>query len=281
MFAKHIKFIVSLEEEGVRLLTFLKKKLATFTTEDLRYAIMHHRCTINGIVERFESRKVKSQDAVCIWIEKKPTFVFEEKRVIYEDEYLCVYNKPPGIPVTEEKGLAALFSLFPAHRLDRDTSGALLFVKEKKWLKVFEDLFLKREIAKEYLALVHSCPTKKNGCIEKRLKKYGHKEGIVKWKTHCEGLYAKTLWQVEKSGDKYSLLRCTPITGRTHQIRVHLASMGHPILGDVHYGAKSSSLCFRPLLHAEKLSFQHPYLKKNIQAIAEPPEDFVEVLNHL
>lgn len=271
-------FIVKETYEGKRLLSMLKEKLKNqYSVSDIRYAITRHRLRLNGRVERFESTKLKKNDHLEIILEKKPSFLFEKERVLFEDEYLCIYNKPAGIAVSEKEGLAALFSLFPVHRLDRDTTGALLFAKNASILQELIALFKKQEVEKSYLALVSPSPLENKGVIEKPLIKVGHKEGIVKWKEGRKGLFAKTLWTLEKRFDDKALLRCQPITGRTHQIRVHLSSMGSPLVGDVHYGSRHTK-ALRPLLHAERLSFVHPFTKKKIFVVCSMPQDFKEII---
>lgn len=279
-------FIVSLEFEGKRILSFLKEKLKDkYKTDDIRFALEHNRLKVNGSVERFESRKVKEGDKVEITIEKKPDFSFDPARVLFEDASLCIYNKPAGIPVTESWGLSSLLSLSTVHRLDRDTSGVIIFAKDKKMQNALEELFRKREVTKSYLAIVHDTLSEKKGIIENYLGKIKQRQGEVTWGIvpPSRGLLAKTTWMVEKSGKEFSMLRCFPLTGRTHQIRVHLSNIGHPILGDVQYGPKSTHRLFspfRPLLHAERISFLHPFERTKITVSAPLPPDFHEALNY-
>lgn len=273
MTLKHTRFIAREEDEGKRLLSVLKKKLSEFSKEDLRFAITRHQCKVNGIVERFESRKVKTLDSIEISVEKKPDFTFQKENVLLEDDYFCIYNKPSGIAVSE-----TFFSLFPAHRLDRDTTGAILLVKERKNLGQFENLFRERTIDKSYLAIVSPCPSQEKGTIENHLVKKGHKEGIIKWAVGSNGIYAKTSWVLEKKNKDLALLRCFPFTGRTHQIRVHLSYIGNPIIGDVQYGPRNTSIAKRPLLHSESLAFVHPFTQKKVFIKAPLPQDFIEVI---
>lgn len=274
------KWTANSSEEGQRLLTFLREKAgAAFSTKNLRWAVEHHRCRINGVVERFCSRRLKKGDVVEVSLVEQPTFAFDPSKVLFEDETLLFYNKPPGISSEE---LASSFSLFLAHRLDRDTSGVLLLAKTPAALKEIESLFRERKIKKEYAAIVIGALQKAEGVIENYLAKIGEKEGEGKWGIvpKNKGLYAKTEWSLEKISQHYSFVRCYPLTGRTHQLRIHLSSIGHPIAGDLRYGNRlfQGFQPFRPLLHAENLSFIHPKTQQKIAISAPLPKDFLEVL---
>lgn len=251
-----ISWIAEFED---RLLTVAKKKIS-FSTIDLRWSIEHNRCWINGKVERYGSYKVKAGEKITLFPEKKPFFQPEPERILYEDDHLLLYNKPIHI---DSPALATLLGTLLVHRLDRDTSGIILFAKSKLAQKKLEDLFRQRTIKKEYLALVEG-KTQKQGVIEGNLMQQGKK------------VWAKTSWKCLKQGKKGALLQCSPWTGRTHQIRLHLKSIGHPILGDFDYGNRSGKPnLFRPLLHAASLSFNHPFEGKMIHISAPPPEDFL------
>lgn len=254
-----------------RLLTFVKEKVKTdFTPLDLRWSIEHHRCLVNSQVERFCSKKVVPGDEVILFPARNPTFTFEKKRVLYEDETLLAYNKPAFISSPE---VAELLKLKLIHRLDRDTTGVLLLAKTGHKQKEIIDLFRKRKIHKSYLAWVTGIPKKNHGIIENRVAKVHEREGAATWAvvSHKRGLFAKTEWMVEAREDKYSLLRCYPLTGRTHQIRVHLRYIGLPVVGDVHYGSRlvdPNNYPLHPLLHAEKI------IVAGREITAPLPEDF-------
>lgn len=278
------KLIVPRESEGKRLLTFLKEHFKTdFSQKDIRYAIEHYRCRINGKVERFESTKVRSGSQIEIEIQKKPTFIIDKSRLLYDDPHLCIYNKEAGIPSTGENSLESLMGFSAVHRLDRDTSGLILFAKEEKVKAHLENLFRDRKVFKSYLALVLGVPLEKKGVIENFLGKISQGQGEVKWGVVAppRGVEAKTEWRLEKAGRKLALLRMVPRSGRTHQIRVHLSGMGHPILGDYRYGSRNPEFpAFRPFLHAEKIAFQHPLLDKRVDLRAPLPLDFEEALTN-
>ncbi|MCH9625473.1 MAG: Ribosomal large subunit pseudouridine synthase D [Chlamydiales bacterium] len=236
-----------------RLLSEVKTKFPdNYTTKDLRWAIEHNRCYVNGQIERFCSTRVQKGDVISIHVELSPKFVVDPARILYEDCDLLVYNKP--IYFTSE-ALAELLQCHLVHRLDRDTSGVMLFAKTQKTQLAIEDLFAKKEIKKEYLALVEGTPGKE-GVISGQMKILRRRKGAVIWGMADRGLSSQTNWKMLKQYKTYALLLCQPLTGRTHQIRVHLQHIKHPILGDPVYGSKGYwKNVFRPLLHAHTITF--------------------------
>jgi RluA family pseudouridine synthase len=280
------KWIVDLEEDGKRLLTFVKDKVES-STKDVRWSIENNRCLINGRVERYSSTRLKKGDHVEVLIDKRPNFTLDKNAVLYEDGAILVYDKPPSIATTGPSSLATLLNLFPVHRLDKETSGVVLFAKDKKTQRILEDQFRKREVNKTYVALVVGIPKEKKGVIENFLGKIAEREGEVFWGELSQrhgGVPAKTKWNVEKEGPEASLLRCHPKTGRTHQLRVHLSGLGHPIVGDVRYGGRKHHLSYRAkrvLLHANTLEFHHPLTNERLFISAKLPADFEEALTQL
>lgn len=279
---------VSFSESGMRLAQFLKGKLeSSYSLKNLKSALEKGACAINGRIERFSSSKVVSGDKVTFQQICKADLQSEKEssfNILYEDSYCLVLSKPAALSM--EELLLSLKKrdgkLEPVHRLDRDTSGALLFSKGTEHLKLFTTLFRTREIEKVYLALVDGVVGKKEGVIRNYLGKLAVYQGQTLWGAVSEenGSFAETRWICEKKGKNASLLRCFPRTGRTHQIRVHLADLGHPILGDYQYGRHF--LCdYRPtrhLLHAEKLAFLHPMTHLQIEVSAPLPTDFQTIL---
>lgn len=272
-----IKWIVNQEDQGKRLLSFVRGKAdSAWTTKDLRFAIEHLQCCVNGRVESFSSHRLSCGDRVEITLKERPHFAVEKARVIYEDEEIFVYNKPMHLPTTGEKSLESLLKYIAVHRLDRDTTGIIVFAKSKCSVEALEELFRKRQMEKSYLAIVEGVPQEVCGVIQNTLGKVYSRQGAVKWGVKERGLMAKTTWAVEHREKGYALLRCTPLTGRTHQIRVHLAHIGHPVVGDVCYGKREGQKAMRPLLHSEKLCFIHPFTGEHLSFHAPLPKDFVE-----
>ncbi|MFZ0564677.1 MAG: RluA family pseudouridine synthase [Chlamydiales bacterium] len=254
-----------------RLLSFVKKKLNKLTTKELRWAIEHNRCRVNGLVERFASYHLKQGDQVVLSAEKRKPFKYDP---LFEDESLLVYNKPANI---DSLSLSEQLNGYLVHRLDRDTTGALLLAKNREMKKKLESLFRKRTIHKHYLAIIEGHPKKSEGTIEAFLASIKKREGTAIWGVvpKSKGVWSKTTWQLEERGEKSSLISCFPYTGRTHQIRVHLKTTGHPVLGDVEYGGfRQPNELFRPLLHAYQLSFTHPDSMKEMSFTAPLPIDF-------
>lgn len=213
---------------------------------------------------------------------REPIFQFEKERILYEDDGLLIYNKPPFIC---SPSLASFLKLFLVHRLDRDTTGVLILAKNPAAQAAMEKLFKQRKIEKEYHAIVKGFfPEKK--VVEGEMALLKRREGAVLWgllPSRARGLWSKTSFKRLSSGKELAYLSCHPITGRTHQIRVHLKSLGSPILGDVEYGGRvQPEGVFRPLLHSSQISFIHPIKNRRIEVEAPLPEDllmFTQKLN--
>ncbi len=269
-----MEWTVSQEESGLKLLHFLKDKLGTeASSRNIKRSIDNNSCFINGKVERFSNTPLRKGQKIRFEIKTTPLkSTFNTKDVIYEDEWLLVYNKMPGI-VSDEQGLLKLLNSYDknlslAHRLDKDTSGLILLGKKASVTLSLQSLFKKREIQKSYLALVDGIPPKKKGIISNYLGKIHSYDGQSYWGAveASKGLFAQTQWEVIKAKQGISLILCTPHTGRTHQIRVHLNSLSCPIIGDYHYCKrfKSKINTTHHLLHAATLRFLHPILEKEM-----------------
>jgi 23S rRNA pseudouridine1911/1915/1917 synthase len=170
------------------------------------------------------------------------------------------------------------------HRLDKDTTGAIIFAKtDEAYLKLIK-LFSTRAIRKKYVAIVCGRMRTLSGTIDQPIGRHG----TVKTKmcVRADGKPAVTDWQMRECfGGMFSLININLHTGRTHQIRVHLSNLGHPILGDTTYGYRpnfcSQIQCVRPMLHAAKLSFAHPITAQSVEIDAPLSVDFLEMLANL
>lgn len=223
--------------------------------------------------------------------------------VLYEDEDIIVINKPAGLVVHPAPGHPAgtLVNALLAHcenltgiggqerpgivhRLDRETSGAMVVAKTESAQRRLVDQFKGREIAKEYIALVWGHPRPDHGTIETLIARDPHHRQRMSARV-AKGRMAVTHYTTEEKLSETSLLRVRIETGRTHQIRVHMAHLGHPVVGDPLYGrcAKKNARLgvSRQMLHAEQLSFKHPGTGETIEIEAEPPADFRELLCRL
>jgi 23S rRNA pseudouridine1911/1915/1917 synthase len=164
-----------------------------------------------------------------------------------------------------------------AHRLDKNTSGVLVVAKNQKTLENLKHQFKNKKIKKTYLALVHGVVAKEKGIITENIIR--HPKFRSKFTVGQEGREAETAYQVLQRLGSYTLLQLNPKTGRTHQIRVHLAHLGHPIVGDKLYGGKM--LLNRQFLHAQSLELTHPKTGKTMVFEAALPEDLDKFLKKL
>lgn len=212
--------------------------------------------------------------------------------IIYEDEFLAVINKPCGLVVHPAAGhssgtlvnalmfhMDSLSSLGGkerpgiVHRLDKDTSGVMMIAKDDATHKFLSDELKNRRVVKRYFAVVEGRFKIPEGCIDKpiaRSTKDRKKMAVV-----AGGREAVTEWKVVKEFNNKTLLDINLITGRTHQIRVHMSNIHHPVLGDTLYGSKTSKRMDRLMLHAWFLSFAHPETNKRLAFICKPESSFL------
>lgn len=276
-------FTVLEKEHSKPLRLYIKEKYPEFSAKKVEQLLNLNGCKLNGKIERFGSKKVMLGDQVKIYPAYLKSGISEEARIpiLFEDEYLIVIDKPTGIASDRELLSKALKQkIYLAHRLDKMTSGVLILTKTQEALNKMEQLFFDRSILKNYLAVVHGRVSKASGEITDALKLHKRFEGGVQYKTAPFGKKAHTLFKRVALGKNESLLLLRPITGRTHQLRVHLSSMGHSILGDPVYTREPVSKLdtARLLLHAYKVSFIHPFSGKEIAFIAPIPLKFDSIL---
>jgi len=211
----------------------------------------------------------------------------------YEDDAILVIDKPSGVAVHGGSGLSfgvieSMRATRPqakflelAHRLDRDTSGLLILCKKRSALVELHRMLREGEVDKVYFALVKGAVARKSLEMRQSLHKYVTASGERRVSVHEDGMSAATRATVLKAKNGFSLLEVHLLTGRTHQIRVHLAHAGHPIVGDDKYGdfALNRELKQRLLLHAGKLAFRHPLTREPVKLASPLPgemEAFVE-----
>jgi RluA family pseudouridine synthase len=231
-------------------------------------------CRVNGKVERFGSAQLTRGDIVEVspaWKSLASPALLPKFKTLYENPDLILVDKPAQWVCSEENCRRTFGPhLKLVHRLDKDTTGVLALAKTPKALAELIDLFAKREVEKDYLAIVDGVPSVEEGVRESYLAKKRVFDGQTIWGSSQKGLHAITRWKKLSSGKAGSLLLAQPYTGRTHQIRVHLAEMGHPILVDRQYASQFRSALFaaRPLLHAFRLN-----LGNGVQAVSLLPLD--------
>jgi 23S rRNA pseudouridine1911/1915/1917 synthase len=220
--------------------------------------------------------------------------------VIFEDKHLIVLNKPagmvvhPGIGTGEDTMVHALLAHCEGelsgiggverpgivHRLDKETTGLLVVAKNDAAHRALADQFASRTLRKEYVAIISGVPKTDSGTVDRSIARHPvHRHRMT---TGEGGRPSRTDWAVEKKfGELAALVRCRIHTGRTHQIRVHMKSLGHPVLGDEVYGWKQNPALPVPprvMLHAEHLVFAHPISAKVMDLTAPLPKDFKQML---
>lgn len=311
-----MEFNVDVQKE--RLDKFLAAKIKEFSRSQLQKAIQNGAVKINGHFVIKPGFRLRKNDRIVVLEEKlispKEKFKIEpdeniQLKIIYEDDDVVVIDKPAGLlthPTLKEYKhtlVNALISRYPditnvgeslmrpgiVHRLDKDTSGFLIIAKNQDAFYFIKEQFLERTVEKKYLALVEGIPKDKEGIIEYairpskhyRLKKIAVKNELTgkKSASKISERAAKTHYKVIKIfDDKFALLEVEPKTGRTHQIRVHLASIGHPIIGDTLYGSKIKLSKHRHFLHAYYLKFTLPK-SQPIALETDLPEDLQIVID--
>ncbi len=276
---------------------FIKSKFPQFSRSQIQKLISGKNITINNSSIK-SSIEIKYNDKITIKIpkiDKTPLIASEIKlEIIYQNSELLIVNKPHGIVVHPSKGhsndtvINALLGMdikfeahlgqtkpFLVHRLDKDTSGLLLVAKNEKMYSYLTEIQKKRKIKKNYLAVIKGVPDKKYATIDASISR--NKSHRKKMSVNSKGRKSLTTYKVIKSNDSMSLIELELHTGRTHQIRVHMQALGHPIIGDTLYG-KKSKLIDRQLLHAYKLEFRDN--KNNVISVQNEPEkdmkEFIE-----
>ena len=212
--------------------------------------------------------------------------------VLYEDDCYMVFDKPPGLlvipsPKQEKNTLVSLVnqlyatkdeaSLHPCHRLDRDTSGVILFAKGKKYQQLMMHEFMRQKVKKKYIAFVDGHLKHKAGTVRSPIIDFDARQHAAR-RPHSK--MAVTHFQVTQSRATYSVVEIIPETGRTNQIRIHMSQMGHPLLGDRKYGeGKNFSVKFkRAALHASEIEWPHPVYHRTMKTkspLAEDMKDFL------
>jgi 23S rRNA pseudouridine1911/1915/1917 synthase len=249
---------------------------------------------VNGAVITSTKYELDEDDEVTVHIPEEPDYSASELPIIYEDEYVLVINKPAGVlthakgEITEEFTVADFVRQRMTekdttnrpgivHRLDRDTSGVIICAKDSETKGKLQKQFQDRKAHKTYLAIVRGTPKKATATldlpIERNPKKPStHRVGV-------NGRSAVTRYEVIASNGTYSAVRLHPETGRTHQLRVHMAYIGTPIVGDRLYGTEKSPIN-RLCLHAEQLEITIPVSRRET-FVAAPPADFQKLMDSI
>lgn len=313
------EFIIDPGQEPIRVDLFLVNRIEQVTRTKVQKAILENQVLINNFPAK-ASQKLKPYDIVEVFITKNPEefLVIPEDiplDIVFEDEYLMVINKPVGLVVHPGIGnftgtlLNALAYKFDAnltmgdkrpwlvHRIDKNTSGLIVVAKDDITLNGLAVQFKNHTIRRVYNALVWGVPKEDSGTISTYIGRdpYERKRFSVH-ESEENAKWAITHYKLLKSFHFTSLIECKLETGRTHQIRVHMRHLGHPLFNDEKYGGhrilkgvvynkyqQFVNNCFdlmpRHALHAKHIGFQHPVTKKELDFTSEFPEDFAKVLH--
>jgi len=308
-------FLVNLPEAGSRLDLLLRARYPWRSRTRFQAMLEQGEVTVDGRPAK-ASQRVREGERVAVRIPHDPRAPALEDGsdlvLLYEDESLAAVDKPSGMTVhpvgrirhgTLINKLHARYRREGApgdvvprlgHRLDKDTSGVVLVVKNRAVDAAVTELFTRRRVRKTYLALVEGAPDEDAGTIDAPLAQDPAGETLLHMRVDPEGQRSRTRWRVLERFARHALLELSPLTGRTHQLRVHLAHVGHPIVCDHLYGdvrpmwrsdldsrragAADELLLTRLALHAQRLELAHPVSGAPLDIVSPLPGDLKGVL---
>src|SRR5215210_1753747 len=310
--AEALAFVAAEADAGARLDAFLAARVEGVSRSTLKRAIDDGDVLVGGRAAK-PSHKLKAGERVEVELPAPPPSEIEPEEIpldiLHEDEEVVVVNKPAGLVVHPAAGvhsgtlanaLAFHFgqlsgggSLRPGlvHRLDRDTSGVIVVAKTARAHENLSDQFRARTVFKSYVALVHGVTKEEKGKVEEPLAR--DPRNRTRMAVSRGGRAALSLWRVRRRYDRLTLLDVQIKTGRTHQIRVHLAWIKHPVVGDETYGGGRDKTIADPslrarvralgrqFLHAERLGFHHPSTGEWLGFNAPLPPELAEFLEEL
>jgi 23S rRNA pseudouridine1911/1915/1917 synthase len=288
------------DEPGIRLDRYLCGRLAELSRSRIQKLIADGFATVNGQAAK-SGLRLNAGDRLKVTLPPAPPSPLTPEamplNIVYEDDDLLVIDKPAGLTVHPAPGhpahtlLNAILARFPhlaavsdslrpgiVHRLDRDTSGVMVVAKNTLAQAKLIEQFRARSVAKAYLVLVKGKLTPESGVIEAPIGR--DPRDRKRMAVVAKGREARTEYQVMKYIGDYTLLEVRPETGRTHQIRVHLAAIGYPVVGDKVYGVKSPFLS-RQFIHASRLGFKLPSSGKYREFKSELPPDLAQALEDI
>lgn len=265
-----------------------------FIAKKMKYHLYMNSHIIKNDTIQKRNFSIHYEDCISITLPKEYDDVLPDDiplDIVYEDALFLIVNKPCGLLVHSD-GVEQMHTLLnrikayylkqgiiapvrPIHRLDKDTSGLLMVCKLPFFQSYLDRLLQAKKIARVYLAIVEGQLDKKEYRIEKNIARDRH--NAKKQRVSKDGSYAYTTVLRRKVFSQYTLVECRLKTGRTHQIRVHLASIQHPIISDSLYG-QPSTLINRCALHAWMLNFYHPLYQKQMEVRCEMPADMLKLI---
>jgi len=298
------EFIIDDNRASVRLDHFLTHQIPQESRTRISAAIRAGKFLVDGKIRKTSYRLKRGERVTGSLIEQSVMEVIPEPiefEVLFEDEHLLILSKPPGIVVhpgsghhrgTLVNGLVHYCGSISrvgdpvrpglVHRLDKDTSGIMLVAKQESIHRRLVEAFQDHKVEKYYHALVVGIMMEKQGRIVSNIGRHPiNRQKMAIRQT--DGKFAATNWQVVREYESgYSLIKLRIETGRTHQIRVHMASAGYPVAGDQLYGGKRNLDSFpRQMLHASQLRFIHPAIKRWMNVEAPIWSDFDRILQEL
>ena len=306
-----LTFSVKDEDAGERLDAFLAHRIEGWSRARLQRLIEDAEVLVNGRVGK-SSYRLRPDDAIEVELTASPSSTFAAENIpldiVYEDDDLVVVNKPAGMVVhpaagvesgTLANGLAFHFAKLSTaggaarpgivHRLDKGTSGLLVVAKTDEAHEHLADQFRAREVFKSYVALVHGQVELEYGHVDQPIARDPHNR--TRMAVLRSGRPALSIYRVRQYFTRFTLLDVELKTGRTHQIRVHLAWLKHPVVGDEMYGSGRDKTVSDPsvrsriaqlnrqFLHAEKLRFRHPRSNKELGFSADLPAELGGLLD--
>ena len=305
-------FEVSETDAGTRLDAFLASRIDGWSRARLQRLIDSGDVLVNGKLAK-PSYKVSASDQVEVELIPAPAGNFTPENIpleiVFEDDHVIVINKPAGLVVHPAAGihsgtlanalayhfqqLSNAGSVRPGlvHRLDKDTSGLLVVAKTETDHENLADQFRAREVFKSYVALVYGVVKQESGRIEQPIAR--DPRNRTRMAIVPGGRGALSLYRIRRSYNSFTLLEVELKTGRTHQIRVHLSWLKHPVVGDELYGAgRDNNLrdvhlraqirkLKRQFLHAEQLGFRHPHTGEQMRFAAPLPSELTDLLDRL
>ncbi|MBN2418679.1 MAG: RluA family pseudouridine synthase [Deltaproteobacteria bacterium] len=310
-----VSFSAEAADTDTRIDLYLALNLKDLTRSRIQSLVKEGNVKVNNTTVK-TSYRLKAGDEIILSIpQSSPSLLNPEPldlSIIYEDSSIIVLEKPPGLVIhpapghnsgtlvhgllyhcDDLSGIGGVLRPGIVHRLDKDTSGLLVVAKNDDSHNILSGQFKNSMINKKYIAIVHGVPEKKEGTIDLPISRHPVKRKEMA--VSSKGKKALTIWKIlERVGDKFALLSITIKTGRTHQIRVHMSHMGHPVVGDPVYGYKNTwwkrntgysneilSSIKRQMLHSEYLGFIHPDTKEYMEFRSPVPNDMIRVMENL